>query len=479
MAPSDNRFQFEEGSLRNGERMTKDGSAAVMDSMHLIATLFSLLPIPVAVADDKGQIVLSNSCFTEVFHDNNPISNMSQREVHSPGHGTFELHTLPLNDQGYKIVYATDVSIQRLLGRQLEQLERLAAVGRFVTGVARELDNPLADVLDYVPMVEQCSMDSTARRIVDVVFTNAERAGHMVQTVLVAAGTAKSEHVPFDLNEIVRNVAVRRGARNSGTELDMTVDLESNLPRAVGYPSQIEQVITSLVAHAEDAIASTVSGQGSIHVQTGRRADRVRVQVADNGTPRDSLRLFTPGSAGLGLNVCAEIAKDHGGDLYAWNANGNGSMFTLELPVFGLETVRTSSSVTLGRLLQDKSVLVVDDKIQISEFIYDVLVRHGGNVHVMGSTLEACDHLNDKNYDLIICDQSMSGLSSENLYRLMKNDAAIRNPLFLFITGDVITPQARQFYAQSGVQYLRKPFRIQDLVDAVEGLFNRNPPPGL
>src|SRR4051812_23034621 len=262
--------------------MTMDGSAPAMESMQLIASLFALLPIPVAVADDKGGIVLSNSSFTEVFHDHNPISGMSQREVHSPGHGTYELHTPPLNEKGYKIVYATDVSIQRLLGRQLEELEKMAAVGRTVTGIAKELNNPLADVLDYVPMVEQCSMDPTARNIVDVVFTNAERAGHMVQNVLVAAGTTESQHVPFDLNEIVRNVAIQRGARSSGTAPDITVELESNLPRTAGVPSQIEQVIRSLIAHAEDAIANTVNGQGSIQVQTGRRAGRVLVQIADN-----------------------------------------------------------------------------------------------------------------------------------------------------------------------------------------------------
>src|SRR4051812_35191631 len=268
--------------------MTMDGSAPAMESMQLIASLFALLPIPVAVADDKGGIVLSNSSFTEVFHDHNPISGMSQREVHSPGHGTYELHTPPLNEKGYKIVYATDVSIQRLLGRQLEELEKMAAVGRTVTGIAKELNNPLADVLDYVPMVEQCSMDPAARNIVDVVFTNAERASHLVQNVLVAAGTTESQHVPFDLNEIVRNVAIQRGGRN-GAELEMTVELESNLPRTVGVPSQIEQVIRSLVAHAEDAIASTVNGQGSIQVQTGRRAGRVLVQIADNGPVRDTV----------------------------------------------------------------------------------------------------------------------------------------------------------------------------------------------
>jgi len=72
----------------------------------------------------------------------------------------------------------------------------------------------------------------------------------------------------------------------------------------------------------------------------------------------------------------------------------------------------------------------------------------------------------------------MPGLGGESLYRRLKSNAAVRNPLFLFMIGDVITPQARQFYTQSGVQYLRKPFRIQDLVEAVEGLLSRNPPPG-
>src|SRR5262249_51793889 len=163
---------------------------------------------------------------------------------------------------------------------------------------------------------------------------NAERAGRMVQNVLVVAGAIESQHVPFDLNEVVRNVTVQRAAHRSGIEFDLTLDLESNLPRTVGYPSQIEQVITSLIAHAEAAIAANMKERGSIQVHTGRRSGRVLVQVVDNGVERDSVRIFTPES-GVGLNVCAEIAKDHGGELYAWNANGNGSIFTLELPIFG------------------------------------------------------------------------------------------------------------------------------------------------
>jgi CheY-like chemotaxis protein len=458
--------------------MTKDGSAPAMDSMQLIASLFALLPIPVAVSDENGGIVISNSSFAEAFPQYNALPEMSQREVHSPGHGTFELHTLPLNDQGLKIVYATDVSVQKKLGQQLSELEKMAAIGRVFTGIAQELNNPLADVLDYVPMVERCSMDATARSIVDVVFTNAERAGHLVQNVMVLAGTKEPQHVPFDLNEIVRNVTVQRSAQNAGALVDVTMDLESNLPRTLGYPSQIEQVIASLMSHAEDAISGTADGHGSIQVQTGRRAGRVLVQIRDNGMSRESVRIFSPGSAGVGLNVCAEIAKDHGGDLFAWNANGNGSIFTLELPVFGQETVRTSSSIQLERLLQNKSVMVVDDEIRISELIYDVLIRHGANVQVAASSVDACERLAEREYDLIICDQMMPGLSGHSLFRLLKSENPERRSLFLFLAGDVITAEARQFYAQPDVQYLRKPFRIQDLVDAVEGLLSRSLPPG-
>ena len=226
----------------------------------------------------------------------------------------------------------------------------------------------------------------------------------------------ESQHVPFDLNEIVRNVwLMQRGTRNSGSALDITVDLESNLPRTLGYPSQIEQVITSLIAHAEDAIA----GASTDVVHSGsdrRRAGRVHGQIADNGQSRDhgadiysGFRRRWPECLRRNCEGSRRRSVLHG------TPTGTDSTFTLELPVFGQESVRTSSSVGLGKLLQNKSVLVVDDEIQISELIYDVLVRHGANVQVSSSSVDACERLIEKEYDLIICDQSMPGLSGENL----------------------------------------------------------------
>jgi len=271
---------------------------------------------------------------------------------------------------------------------------------------------------------------------------------------------------------------MRRTARTPTLASNIVVELESNLPRSLGVRAQIEQVIGSLMAHSEDAIAGTLGKSGFIQIQTGRKPGRVLVQIADNGMARDSGRIFTPGSTGVGLNLCAEIAKDHGGELYAWSPNGNGSTYTLELPVFGQESIRTANSIHLGNLLQNKSVMVVDEEIRITELICDVLARHGAGVQVAGSSVEACERLYDRQYDLVIYDQSMPGLNGESFHQLIRSETGEKAPLFLFLTGETITSTARQFYTQPGVHYLRKPFRIQDLVDAIEGLLSRNPRPG-
>jgi len=448
-----------------------DVNTPAVDSMSLIAAMFTLLPIPVAVADEKGCILLSNSCFAEAFPAFTCMADM-------PRHGTFEFQTLPLNDRGYQFIYATDVSVQIHLGQQVEQLEKLAAVGRVVAGIGHELHNPLADIMEYVPMIAQCSMDSTARSIVDVVFTSAERAGHLIQNLLILAGATETRLVPLDLNEIVRNVAIQRGASHSGPPFEIRLELQKNLPRTVGLPSQIEQVITALFIHAEDAIAGAPNRHGSIQVQTGVRAGRIQLQVADNGQARDTARIFAPDSSGVGLNACAEIAKDHGGELYSWSAYSHGSIFTLELPAYRSDEDQDgagiASSAATSRALRDRSVIVVDDEVHITQFIADVLTRYGAKVQVSNSGSDAYERLFETEYDLIICNPLMPGFSGESLCRLMKSANPSRNQRFLFMTGEVISVHARQFFAQSGVQYLRKPFRIQELVDAVEGIFSRS-----
>lgn len=457
--------------------MTKDGIGLALDSSQLLSTLFALIPIPIAVADDRGRIVLSNSSFGDVFAGVASISTMPQYELDVPGRGTFEVQTLPLDDQGLKIVYAIDVRDRAQLRQQVTHLEKMAAIGRVVTGVAHELSNPLADIASGVPLIKQSNLDPAVREIVDNVFVRAERAGHLVQNLLILAGAAAPKYVGFDLNQVIRNVVSLRSFRSSAQQFDIALELDESVPKVFGDPLQIEQVVLTLLINAEDAVAGPQRRPGSIQLRTGSRAGRIQLHVSDNGCARgDAARVFEPHQNGVGLNVCAEIVKDHGGELYAWSAYGDGSTFTLELP---FQPENTDSAVTVagvGRSLEGKTVMVVDDDAHITEIMFDMLTRHGATIHIANSGYEAYERLRSKCYDLIICDQNMPGLSGESLYRLVKDMNPAATQRFLFATGEAITTQSRHLFSQAGVEFLRKPFKIHDLLEAVKNLLLQSQP---
>jgi len=469
---------------------TREGTGVAIDRTLLITSLFALIPVPVAVIEENGRVVLSNSAFADLFHDIQNIQSVPHHELELPGRGTYELETVPLNDQGMKIIYALEITNEVQLRRQVVHLEKMAAIGRLVSGVAHELNNPLAGILGYAQLVSRCELDPSTRRMTDVILTQAERAGKIVQNFLSLAAKTEPKRIAFDLNDTIRNVIQLREYQESIDDIVVTADLSQDLPYAWGDPHQMEQVFLNLVVNAEDAIADIQRRPpGAIQIKTFVEGAHIQVTVTDNGSgihARDMARIFDPffttkdkhRGTGLGLSICAEIVKDHGGELYAWSTYGGGSTFTLELPIHHeiepekVQPVRSSE----GQCLRGKQILVIDDEIHITELIFDVLTRQGARIDLANSAVEALEQIKKKNYDVIVCDQRMPGVSGQRLYRLVESLNSELRHRFLFVTGDVVNAQTKRFFAQAGVRYVRKPFRIQELVDAIEGLLNRSQP---
>ena len=472
--------------------MTREGGAVVLDRTQLISTLFALIPVPVAIVDSGGRVILSNSAFTDVFNGIQNIDSLpSQHELEVAGGATYELQTVPLNNQGMKIVYALEITNEVQLRRQAVHLEKMAAIGRLVSGVAHELNNPLAGILGYAQLVSRCELEPSARRMIEVILSQAERAGKIVQSFLSLAAKTEPKRIAFDLNETIRNVVRLREYQAHVENIAVTADFSKDLPYACGDPDQLEQVVLNLFVNAEDAIADSHQRPGSVHLRTFVQNGRIHLSVTDNGSgihARDMARIFAPffttkdrqHGTGLGLSICAEIVKEHGGELYAWSTYGSGSTFTLELPIqreIAPETVEPVR-VSEGLALRGKQILVIDDEVHITELIFDVLTRQGARIDLANSAVEALEQIKTKNYDVIICDQRMPGVSGQRLYRLVESLNGDLRHRFLFVTGDVVSTQTKRFFTQVGVQYLRKPFRIHELVDAIEGLINRSQPLG-
>lgn len=469
--------------------MTREGTGLATDPTHLVSTLFALIPVPVAIVDDSGRIVLSNSAFADIFQNIQNIQTLPHHELELPGRGTYELETVPLNEQGLKIVYAAEITNEVQLRRQVVHLEKMAAIGRLVSGVAHELNNPLAGILGYAQLVTRAELDPGTRRMVEVILAQAERAGKIVQNFLSLAAKTDPKRISFNLNEAIRNVIQLREYQENVEDIRITSDLAEDLPRAWGDPHQLEQVFLNLIVNAEDAIADAQRRPGSIHIKTTVEGERIHTTITDNGSgihARDMARIFDPffttkekhRGTGLGLSICAEIVKDHDGELYAWSTYGGGSTFTLELPIRNqiqeeeVSPVRTSQ----GQSLRGKNILVIDDEIHITELIFDVLARQGARIDLANSGVEALNQIKKKDYDVIICDQRMPGISGQRLYRLVESLNSELRHRFLFVTGDVVNAQTKRFFVQAGVQYIRKPFKIQELVDAIEGMLSRSQP---
>ena len=282
----------------------------------------------------------------------------------------------------------------------------------------------------------------------------------------------------FDVNEIVRIVVHAHAERWKTAGIAFKIDLAENLPHISIDPHQLEQVLVVLVANAEDAISANVGRPGQIQLRTSLHGQRLQVTITDNGRgihSREMAHLFDGQSRDTELTSCAGIIRDFGGELYAWSNYGNGSAFTIEMPVTPMTTpLKGFEESGLHHGLHGKHILVIDDEVQIAALMFDVLAQQGAKIDLANSGTQAVERIRAKQYDLFICDQWMPDLTGERLYRSIELTNPELRHRFLFVTGDVSSEGIDQFLTQSGVKYIRKPFRMVELVAAAEEVVNRN-----
>ncbi len=213
--------------------------------------------------------------------------------------------------------------------QQLLQAGKLAAVGQLVTGVAHEINNPLATIMGQAEMLSRRLSDPGQLERVAKIADCAMRAADIVRGLQTFVRPQGHEVVALDLRDVVeRVIALRRDAmRYNGVVL-----VEDLPPGGValvrGDAGQLEQVVLNLVVNAEQAVAGRATSRIAVSLHT--HDARVRLSVADTGPgiAADILpRIFEPffttkapnQNAGLGLSISYSIVQNHGGRLIAEN----------------------------------------------------------------------------------------------------------------------------------------------------------------
>jgi two-component system, NtrC family, sensor kinase len=261
--------------------------------------------------------------------------------------GQFSISLSPMRDEQGEInsvvVVMTDITDAASLQAKLMHTEKMAALGQLVSGVAHEVNNPLAAIVGFTDLLlENPAVPDDAKEELQVILQEAQRTRVIVQNLLSFARQMPPQREPAQINSILRQTMKLRAydLENHGVELTEKYAVE--LPMVIGDPHQLQQVFLNILNNAYDAVQE-IRRTGRIEVQTLYRGDKIEIMFRDNGPGISQIdRIFDPffttkevgKGTGLGLSICYGIIQAHRGEIIAKNnPDGDGSTFIVRLPV--------------------------------------------------------------------------------------------------------------------------------------------------
>jgi signal transduction histidine kinase len=235
------------------------------------------------------------------------------------------------------------VTLLRRSDRQRAEEEKLAAMGTATARILHQIKNPLQTIVLHADLLQNERMvaDPLQRReVAEAIIGESQRLVAMLDELSVYASGAQRamNRQPMELHQLVRQVA---GYESGGT--GMRVDVSRVAPAVVlGDPYYVRQALDNLVRNAAEAMAAQDDARLAISVD--REGGTAVVRICDNGpgiAPEKLDQVFQPfvstkgKGMGLGLAICREIAEAHAGRLEVESALGEGTTFTLRIPLYG------------------------------------------------------------------------------------------------------------------------------------------------
>ncbi len=384
-----------------------------------------------------------------------------------------------------------DITERKQAEQQALVNAKLASVGELVAGVAHEINNPLTGIIGYAQLLaDRKDVPQSVKEDLQKIYEESQRTVRIVQNLLRFARQYKPEKSLVDLNELVERTLELEAYKMRTSNVELSTTLAAGIPLMLADYNQLQQVILNIITNAQQAVAET-RRKGKIAVTTEVVEDYVMVSIADNGvgiSVEDMAKIFDPffttkpegSGSGLGLSVCHGIITEHGGNIYAESIPGKGTTFIIELPiatgeqgVIKEEKAAKKKSRRPRRKTTD-NILIVEDEPAIRDVLTRTLSAKGYQVQAVSDGKAGLDKLAKNAYDLIFTDLKMPGMSGIELYEAIKKKHPNSAKKVIFITGDVMTANTRDFLASTERPYLVKPFESKDVTGVIEKVLAGN-----
>jgi two-component system NtrC family sensor kinase len=235
------------------------------------------------------------------------------------------------------------------MNAQLVQSDKLAALGKMAAGVAHEINNPLAVILQKTGWMEDLLMEEEFKESENLdefrsslikIEEHVERARKVVHNMLGYARKMEPRLEDVDVNETIRQTVTMLDNYSRINNITIRTDLAQDLPIIAGDQAQLQQVILNLMTNAVDVLGKN----GLIHIKSRVNQTRIYVDISDNGPgipPETQKKVFDPffttketgKGTGLGLWVSYDIMEKMGGSIKLDSRTGVGTTFTIEIPI--------------------------------------------------------------------------------------------------------------------------------------------------
>jgi PAS domain S-box-containing protein len=389
-----------------------------------------------------------------------------------------------------------DITDRRSLEAQLQQAQKMEAVGQLAGGIAHDFNNLLTAILGYTRMLQEDLADSEQLRDLEQIEKAAERAAGLTRQLLAFSRRQIVEPHNLDLDAIVRDI-VPMLRRLVGEQIELTMGLALAGARIYADRGQIEQVIMNLVVNARDAMP----GGGRIRIETAilqfaadsdlrgkplRPGRYALLAISDSGhgmTEDVQQHLFEPffttkeagKGTGLGLATVYGIVQQSRGHITVYSEVNHGSTFKVYFPVSqpAVTGDASRSAIASRRSSRGEVVLVVEDEDAVRRLTAVILERAGYQVFQASGPKEAEDAFSAANgqIDVLVTDIVMPGGTGLDLYRRLKRSHVKLRALFMSgYPGEVGIAQEQ---LESAAAFLQKPFAADVLVGKLREVLDR------
>jgi two-component system, NtrC family, sensor kinase len=311
--------------------------------------------------ENERHALLGRPCYQTLFGQTQPCAGCRIGETLAAGQNTqraerrwdtdgqpteWEISTHPIFDENGQtlqvIIINQDVTEKHRLETSLAQSEKMAAVGQLAAGVAHEINNPLAAIIANTQLLQRdLPADDERQESLELIGKAGDRALRVVRNLLDFARQDRYEFSATDVNDTLQSALDLIAHQLHTHSIDLQCKLAPDLPLIQASHDHLQGVWLNLLLNARDALAGQ---SGTIWLTSARQSEEVRITVADTGMgipPEKLSKIFEPfyttkqagQGTGLGLSLCQRIIKQHSGRIQVDSQVGQGTVFTVILPI--------------------------------------------------------------------------------------------------------------------------------------------------